>query len=363
MDDARPTALLTGASGLVGGELVERLLAARPARRLYLLTRDRDRIPRKLARPEVTVVEGDLRKSGLGLDADRLDELRERVTEVVHCAADTRFDLPLEEARAANTAGTGNLLEIAAGCRKLEKFVHVSSVYAAGRMTGRIREGPLDPPPSFSSSYQQTKYEAEQLVLRRSGELPVAIVRLSSIIGDSRTGRVRQFNHVHQLMKLFPRQHLLPMVPADPAAPVDMVASDWIVGALAWLVDDGFAPGRVFHLCSGPGFPVAEMIDLTRNLFESHPKAARFRPIRVPRLVSLKEYEEFVGQARRTGHRLLVELTRVLSYFLPHLALNQRFENRLTLAHLAPAGIATPPIRDTYSKVVRYCLETDWGRG
>ncbi len=361
--DAPSTALLTGASGLVGGELVERLLATRPARRLYLLTRERSRIGEKLVRPGVTIVEGDLRRPRLGLDAARIDELRANLTEVVHCAAETRFDLPIEEARAANVDGTANLLDLAAGCRRLGKFVHVSSVYAAGRTTGPIREEPIEKPPPFSSSYQQTKYEAEQLVLRRRGDLPVAIVRLSSIIGDSRTGCVRQFNHVHQLMRLFPRNHLLPVVPADPAAPVDMVAIDWIVPALAWLVDEGFAAGKVFHLCSGPGFPVGEMIELTRGVFESHPKAERFRPIRVPRLVSLKEYEEFVGQARRTGHRLLVELTRVLSFFLPHLALHQCFENRLTLSHLAPAGIATPSVRDTYSKVLNYCLETDWGRG
>jgi len=353
---------LTGASGLVGSELAEKLLAARPGRRLYLLTRDVRRIPERLRSAGACVLEGDLKNPDLGLPERFVDDLRKRLTEIVHCAADTRFDLPLEEARAANVAGTGRVLDLAAKCPRLEKLIHVSSIYAAGRTTGFIRETPLETPPAFSSSYQQTKFEAEQLVWKRAGELPIAVVRLSSIIGDSRTGRVRQFNHVHQLMRLFPRNHLLPVVPADPEAPVDMVSTDWTVAALAWLLDGGFRAGGVFHLCSGPGFPVGEMIGVTQELFETHPRAARFRPIRVPRLVSLKEYEEFVRQTCRTGHRLLNELTRVLSFFLPHLALRQCFDNGQTMTHLAAANLRPPPTRDTYTKVVRYCLDTDWGR-
>ncbi len=355
-------ALVTGATGLVGSELAGRLLEVRPGGRLYLLTRSRQRIPDKLLQSGVSVLEGDVRAPGLGLSSGKEEELLGSVTEIIHCAADTRFDLPLEESREVNVTGTAHVLALAERCRRLTRLLHVSSVYAAGRTCGRIPEEPLDPPGRYSSSYQQTKFEAEQLAVRAMGALPVAIVRISSIIGDSTTGRVRQFNHVHQLMKLFPRNHLLPLVPGDPRAPVDLVATDWVVDSLAWLLDGGFVAGRVFHLCSGPGFPVGEMIDLTRRVFETHPKATRWLPIRAPRLVSLAEYEEFVSHTRRQGHRLLSELTRVLGYFLPHLAIHQLFENSRTLLHLAAGKLAPPPVRDTYARVLAYCLDTDWGR-
>lgn len=356
--------LVTGASGLVGGDLLDRLLAAQPERRILLLTRGRSRIPARLLHGEVEIVEGDLRLADLGLPASALSRLQGAVSGIVHCAADTRFDLTLEEARAANVNGTAHLLALARGCRKLERFIHLSTVYAAGRMSGRIPETPLAPPAEFSSSYQQTKFEAEQLVVAAMRELPAAIVRLSSIIGNSATGRVRQFNHVHQLLKLFPRNHLLPVVPAEPDVPVDLIPSDWTADALAWIVDRGFAPGRVFHLCAGPlgSFTVREMIDLTRELYESHPKASRWTPIRAPRLVSLAEWEQFAAQSLRGGHKLLTELIRLLGYFLPHLAIHQRFENGRTLAALAGAGIAPAPVRQTYTRVLQYCLDTDWGR-
>ena len=355
--------LLTGATGLVGSEVLERLLAARPDRRIILLTRRRERIPEQNIHPRVTVAVGDVRAHCLGLEASLLAELQERLTEIIHCAAEIRFDLPLEEARATNVAGTRNLLTLARRCPRLGKFAHVSTVYVAGRSIGRIAEQPLRHNNGFSNSYQQSKYEAEELVTQHMTDLPAAIFRLSSIIGDSRSGRVRQFNYVHQLLKLFPR-NVLPVAPGQPNAPVDLIPTDWAVSALAYLFDSSFVPGRVYQLCAGPegSLTVREMFELTKELFESHPNGKRWLPIHVPELVSLSEYEEFVEKSRRSGDRLLNELLRVLGFFLPHLGMFQAFENRRVMEGLAVSGLQLPPMRDVYGKVVTYCLETNWGR-
>ncbi len=361
MSTDSPALLLTGASGLVGSELRERLVAARPDRRLFLLTRRPEAIAPVAA--GMTILEGDLRAPGLGLSTGDAAVLGNSLTEIIHSAADTRFDLPIEEARATNVGGTENLLRFALGCRKLAKFAHISTVYVAGRASGRIPEAPFRPSNGFSSSYQQTKLEAEELVAHYQTPLPVAIFRLSSIIGDSRTGRVRQFNHVHQLMRLFPR-NVLPVAPAVPDAPLDLIATDWTVSALAWLFENRFAAGRVYHLCAGPGgsFSVGEMLEITREMFETHPKARRWLPIRLPKLVSLPEYEAWVEKTRRGGDRLLNELLRVLGFFLPHLGIRQAFENKLTLERLAASGLQLPSSRETYRKVLAYCLDSDWGR-
>ncbi len=355
--------LLTGATGLVGSEVLERLLAARPDRRIILLTRRRERIPEQNIHPRVTVAVGDVRAHCLGLEASLLAELQECLTEIIHCAAETRFDLPLEEARATNVAGTKNLLTLARRCPRLRKFAHVSTVYVAGRSIGRIAEEPLRHNNGFLNSYQQSKYEAEELVTQHMTDLPAAIFRLSSIIGDSRSGRVRQFNYVHQLLKLFPR-NVLPVAPGQPNAPVDLIPTDWAVSALAYLFDSSFVPGRVYQLCAGPegSLTVREMFELTKELFESHPNGKRWLPIHVPELVSLSEYEEFVEKSRRSGDRLLNELLRVLGFFLPHLGMFQAFENRRVMEGLAASGLQLPPMRDVYGKVVTYCLETNWGR-
>jgi nucleoside-diphosphate-sugar epimerase len=281
----------------------------------------------------------------------------------VHCAAETRFDLPLEEARAINTYGTRQLLDLARRCERLEKFAHLSTVYVVGRSTGVTPEAPLQHNNGFCNSYQQSKYEAELLVVEAMSQIPAAIFRLSSILGDSQTGKVDQFNYVHQLLRLLPR-NVLQVAPADPTAPIDLIPTDWAIAALAHLFERGFVPGRVYNLCGGPedSLTVAQLIDLTIAAFENHPLGHRWLPIRVPELVSLSEYEAFVEASRSKGDRLLNELLRVLSYFLPHLGLFQAFEKTNTKQGLAGSGLELPPVREYYPKVIGYCLETDWGR-
>jgi len=359
---SQPTLLLTGATGLVGGELLQHLLAAQPDRLIVALVRP-ERTAALRPDPRVRPLAGDLTLPRLGISAPDHDKLTESLTEIVHCAAETRFGLPLHQARATNTQGTEALLDLARGCRRLRKFAHLSTVYVAGRSVGRLPEAPVSHRNGFCNTYQQTKYEAEQLVVRAMGELPAAVFRLSAIIGDSRTGRVRQFNYVHQLWRVFPR-NVLPVAPAEPSAHIDLIASDWAVSSLAYLFEKHFAPGRIYNLCAGPeaSLTVRQLIDLTMEQFESHPLARRWLPIRTPRLVSLSEFEDFVEQSRRGSNSLLNELLRVLSYFLPHLGLFQAFENRRTREALEAGGIRLPPIRTYYGKVIQYCLETDWGR-
>jgi len=363
MADHGPITLLTGATGLVGGGLLPFLLND-PDRRVFALARPGAATAVLAPHSRTTVLPGDLTRPQLGLDASCQEMLASAVSEIVHCAADTRFGLPLEVARGVNTTATGSLLSLARRCRKLERFIHVSTVYVAGRASGSFGEGPLQHEQGFYNTYQQSKYEAEQLVVEAMLDIPAVIVRLSSLIGDSRSGRVRQFNYVHQLMKLLP-QNVLPVVPGLSSAPIDLIPTDWAIPALAHVIQAGFRAGSVYQICAGAerSLGVSEMIELTVRAYESHPEGRRWLPIRPPRLVSLGEFEAYVERRRREPDRLMNELLRVLSYFLPHLGVYQGFANRKTLDVLRAAGRPEPlPIRAYYEKVVHYGLATSWGR-
>jgi nucleoside-diphosphate-sugar epimerase len=305
------TLLLTGATGLVGRELLKRLTG--PV------------LP--ITRPQ-----HDIRRPLVGLD------LRD-VTAIIHCAADTRFSLPLDEARAANVIGTENVLDVARRCPRLEKFAHVSTVYVAGRTAGRIAETYAAHGSGYTNSYQQSKHEAEERVVRAMAEIPASIYRFSSIIGTE------QSTYVHQLLRLLPR-NIFPVAPGDPEAPVDLIATDVAVDTLAAMFASHFVPGSVHQICTGAegSMTVREVVDRA---------VAIVQPKRVPELVPLDEYERFIE--RRLAARddpLLRELVRVTNLFLPHLAIRQLFDNDSCRAVMPPSDI-----RAAYDDVVRFCYE------
>ncbi|MBI4410798.1 MAG: SDR family oxidoreductase, partial [Gemmatimonadetes bacterium] len=200
------TALVTGATGLVGREALARLLQDRPSLTVYALVRSRERFAGLAAElgplaVNVTLVRGDVTAPGLGLSRAARSLLRNRVTTVLHLAADTTFSRPLEEARRVNTEGTARVLELAAECVSTPRVLFVSTAFVAGRRTGRVPEAENGAEPGFVNAYEQSKYEAEQLV--RACGLPWLILRPSMIVCDARTGVVRQFNAVHRALRLY----------------------------------------------------------------------------------------------------------------------------------------------------------------
>lgn len=339
------------------------MVTSRPGWRVYLLTRDPANIPPFLASPRFTVFRADLQKPGLGLQPHQSRALRGSVKEIIHCAADTRFDRSIAEMRAANVQSTDNLIRFALDCPLLTRFLYLSTAYIAGRSVGHVPEALISHHSRFSNTYQQSKYEAEHLVSSYAHRFPIAIARISSIIGDSRTGQVRQYNYVHQLLKLFPRCSV-PLIPADPNAVVDLVATDWVADALVYLFHHQFEPGAVWHLCSSAanGVPFDGLLADTHRIFATHPHGQQYLPISPPKLGTLTDWEDYLERLRLEGNVLQNELARVLNYFVPHIGLPQVFDNQRTLELLRGSGIVQPSTRTLFAGVVRWCLDTNWGQ-
>ena len=294
--------VITGATGLIGRQWLERLLSSHPEATFVAIARN----PGSVMRHErVRAVRGDLASpDAIEVDGD--------IRAIYHAAADIRFGLPLEAARAVNAGGTARMIELARRSRNFEKFIHVSTAFVAGNRAGEIAERAVDPEPGFFNAYQRTKYEAEMLVLA-ARDVPAMIVRPSTVIGDS-TGRVEQRNYFHQLLRLIPRNPLA-CIPADPSARVDLIPSDWAVETLHRITEHEFRAGSIRHICAG-----AEGAQYFGELFE---RAYQLygRPIRKPALVPQAEYAGYV-KGLRAGER---ELARVLDYFVPHLSIHQTF--------------------------------------
>jgi thioester reductase-like protein len=341
--------LLTGGSGLVGRNLVQHLASRDPSRPIVILTRRPERVQ---VTAGITPIYADLRCENLGIDPATLSDLHARTTEIVHCAADIKFNLPLAAARETNTCGARRLLDFAAQCPGLHKFAHISTLYIAGRAPGLVRETPVEHDCGYFNVYEQSKHEAEHLVFERMARLPISIYRLSSIIGNAATGEISQRNYFHSLVRLIPRTAEVPMIPGDPAAPVDLIADDWCALALAFLYRHAFQPGRVHHLCAGPqnSLTVEELLDRVIRFFETRTG----RPVRRPRLVSIEEFDRF--RAESSERQGTADLLDMVSRFLPHLAVCQPFDPGRTGEMLSENQLAVAPAAEFLDRVLDHTI-------
>ena len=253
--------LLTGGTGFVGTEVAARLLGRAELEIVSLVPARTDAEAVHASnrawwhRPDlraalgdrVHAVAGDVTEPRLGLDPRTHADLIDRITHIVHVAADLRVDATVEELRRVNVDGVARVLGFARSVRRLERVLHVSTAYVAGGRRGTVREDDLTDAYGFESPYEQTKYEGERLVRRAVPDLPITIVRPAMIVGDSRTGDIKTFNTFYTPLRLL-LSGKLRVVPASRDLRVNIVPVDYVADAIVRLTFEPNAEGRTFHL-------------------------------------------------------------------------------------------------------------------
>lgn len=243
--------LVTGAAGLVGGEVCARLLARGHAV-TGLVHRNPDVRANDGAAVEIPTVNGDISQARLGLSRDTFAGLAEAHDLVVHCAASVRFDLEEEDYRAANVDGVRHALELAESGGM--GFLHVSTAYVCGTRNGPIAEDDPLPEGGFANGYEASKAAGERLV--RQSTARWAIARPSIVVGAHVDGAIRQFDTTYAAFKLIAEGRVRHM-PARPGATLDFVPIDHVAAGIVALAERmEVAAGGTYHLVSGQPLPV-----------------------------------------------------------------------------------------------------------
>jgi thioester reductase-like protein len=357
--------LLTGATGLVGGELLPRLLTAAPAAEVHCLVRARDdaalalrreallvhaRVPQADA-ARVRVVRGDACEPDLGLGSARA-ALAKRVRSVVHAAASTRFDLELEAARRTNVAGSRHLLEFAraSGAR----LHHVSTAYVAGERSGVLRVRDADGATGFHNTYETSKWEAEA-ALRLADDVRTTVYRPSIIVGDSKSGRTPHFRVLYEPFKwvIYGKTSVLP---CRPDVRLDVVPVDYVASAIVALGAQTASVGQTYHLSAGPerSSAIAELVALSEPIVNGWMDARGEPRVRVPRIVSPEDATPDQAQLFALG-------AAVMRTHVPYMLAEQVFDDAETRAALADAALPCPPLRAYLGRLLTYALERRFG--
>ena len=242
-------ALVTGATGLVGSHIVERL--ARDGWTVRAMVRDPAAAAWLGPLGGAEIVRGDV------LDAAAVRQAAAGTDAIFHTAAAISPKAGWEAFRSTNVDGTNAI--IAAAQESGARLLHLSSVAVYGRArwgTERTHEDiPLPPLPEHAY-YARSKRESEQLVMdaHARGEIWAAAVRPNWIYGE----RDRQF--IPRALKLFD----LPVVPLIEGGHsiLSMVHAGNVADAAVRAVSIDAAGGRAYNTTNDHPVSVADFVRL-----------------------------------------------------------------------------------------------------
>lgn len=313
--------LITGATGIVGCEIVRELLGREEGPQVLALIRGTPvEIASKsawlrswcgvcaTAESRLRVLGGDITRPGLGLsDAD--GTLARTVTGILHAGAVTRFDQAADAAFVNNVLGTRHLLAHARACPRLERIGIVSTAFVAGRRSGTILEGDLDIGAEFNNEYERSKALAEHEARGAMAGLPIAVYRLSIVVGRASDGCISRFTGLYPILRLF-HQGLLAMFPADHGQRIDLIPADFAALSIAHLFEVAFVPGRTYHVCAGPrsSLTLEEIFPAVDGFLAAADPAWRRRGQVLPLPVSGDIFRDFATVVQLTGNRRLRQI-------------------------------------------------------
>lgn len=262
--EARPRILVTGASGFLGGRLVEVLSNQGTTTRATtrLLSRARDL-------PGVDWVQCDL-----GQEAQLRSALCD-VDTVFHCAALCGAPGTLREYEQINVEGTIRLLRLANECG-VKNFIYVSSmsVYAAPQNPESLMDesAALDQRAAERGSYTRSKLAAESAVLEyaRLHRFPrVIVLRPGTIYGPGAKLPVGRFQ--------LPSSTTRPIIAGGRRVPAGLVYVDDVVEAMLTAASSGVPTGSVYNLADSSD---CDQEELARTLQQV--SGGRIRPLFAP---------------------------------------------------------------------------------
>jgi nucleoside-diphosphate-sugar epimerase len=257
----KPTILVTGTTGFLGGAFAADLLALPDWTNVLLLVRAEDashayqRVLRSLARfttdldrlgrlkPE-QVLAGDFTQPTAFINDPRLPSIRR----VVHCAALTSFGANTR-VFTTNVDGTLRFVHHLRQVANIERFLHVSTAMICGDQASRLVREDEFPNKRVKHlvNYTESKAEAEHLLRLTLPGFPLVVVRPSIIVGHTRLG----CSPSGSIYWTFRMADALGMITCSSEARIDVIPVDYAAAALRLLLLKPHLSHPTYHIAAG----------------------------------------------------------------------------------------------------------------
>jgi dephospho-CoA kinase len=348
---AAPDAILvTGFPAFTARRMIQKLVAAEPNAKLYVLARDQfaidaDHLLDTLdAGDRAEVLVGDVCDMDLGLSSTEYRALTKELTWVHHLAGIYFMGVDDDTARRVNIGGTRTVLELARDTSRLERVVHWSTAMVSGDRGGTVYEEDLDAGQKFHNGYERTKYDAERLVRAAMRQLPITVLRPAVIVGDSATGEIDKLDGPYYLMVLIATNASglrLPIL-GKGDAPLHLVPIDYVIEAAWHVARAPDAAGKTFHLVDPNPLPARAVFEgVAAHAHTEKPRGSIPRPLARAVL-------------RTPG---LARLGRGPLAFLDLLDHAVHYDSSNTARALAGTKVSCPPLADYLPVLVQHVLD------
>jgi thioester reductase-like protein len=304
---------LTGFPGFIGRRLTKALLEADEQATIVALIEEKQmdqarECAQAIDPQRIELLTGDISRQDLGLETDQRERLRRDVSQVFHLAAIYNLAVPRDLAEKVNVAGTGNVLDLCAGCAQLERLNYVSTAYVAGDRMGTVYEHELTMGQDFKNHYESTKFQAEVWVQVRMRDIPTTIYRPAIVVGDSRTGETEKFDGPYYMLRTIARAAErpgpIPQIGSDDS-PFNVVPVDFIVSAIVAASGDEEARGEVLHLVDAEPISAAELARVLAREYAGKEPSLRVPGSVLDQALRFKRVREYFSGAPRESIRYL----------------------------------------------------------
>ena len=333
--------LITGVTGLIGGELVRRLLRCEVGRVSCLVRPNpmvdvRSRLIERMQFSKdsraaqwgegLETLAGDVAAPRFGLSDHDDAQVTESVDMIIHCASELSF---IHDARCRETNVTGmhNLIALARRCRRNPVIVHLSTAASCGAVTHQClgEDEGSDPDNGHHNEYTRSKAMAER-VLRDSGE-SCLILRPSITLSAGVPAR----KFARAIAWFVPLLREFEALPIDPASRVDVVPVSFVADSIMRLLQKPQLRHGCYNISAGPDAatvcgPTSAFLDD----FYKRPKPLTLIP---PSEWTREKHRQYLGAARQR------KLFSTFRYYLPFLNMDVVYDNtrlRTELGHELP---------------------------
>lgn len=321
----RAVTLVTGGTGLIGGEVIVALARGNEAVRAVVRATDAAEARRRLlARleksdgyspqllPLIEAVAGDTTQPLFGLERPSLAD----VHCVIHAAANTQFSRRQDEqVWNTNVSGARHLVdvgrELPRGSRLL--FVSTASVTTAPERTCIDEEAPFA---GHANTYSRSKRRAEAIV--RASGLDIVVVRPSIVLSRG----VRDRAMARSILWAVPIMGEVGDVPIDHDACIDLVPVDYVAEVIARIARRPSLEHTLYHVSAGRD--ACTFGELRDAVIARHPKLGRIR---------------LRGRGHTLSDRTRAHLMRPLDAYLPFINAGVRYANDRLVSE---AGASAP---------------------